>query len=294
MAGVADFRFGTFLKLLGLLAVPIVPTMIELGGWSAWPTIPGTTRTFPLLYTWAGIVSVSIMYQLYARTQRTVQWQAYWTERARTLGGNMEQAGKLFLLPKGDDRRPSSEQVTADLLRQIVDVVRSLTDPPPGVHIMSCMLVPVCDETGPGARPDALQATTYNENAGRNHSRIPLSAPGPACEAYHKSRTSVVADTTKDPYREQFKGRPYKSVVAFPVNIGHGDGRRLAVVTIDATEAGIFTDEIVEKKGIEAAIFPYLKLIGLTRIAEQKGGARGNKGSRNRKRDSGEKEGFSG
>jgi GAF domain-containing protein len=270
-----DMRLGTGVKLLAYAAVPIVPTLTELLKWDMWQRALPFLPTFHIIYWWAALTLGVVAYEAWEKTKTNVQWLGYWNERARILAGNIEEIGEILLHRRQDGRPPSPDLVIAGVLQQISDVVRDLTKPPPGVHIMACMLYPVCEDSGPTAKPVALQAAIYNQNAGRNKSCIPLDLPGPACEAYNSGRTVVVADTSAEPYREQFAGKPYKSVVAFPVNVGNKTGRRIAVVTVDATAANTFTEELVEERGIEAAIFPYLKLIGVTRIAEQRGGIRG-------------------
>lgn len=60
-------------------------------------------------------------------------------------------------------------------------------------------------------------------------------------------------------------------MAAFAVNVGQARGKGLAVVAIDATEANFFTEQRLREKGVEAAIFPYLKLIGMAILAERKG-----------------------
>lgn len=156
------------------------------------------------------------------------------------------------------------------------DLVRGSSGQPlprcaPGgeTHLTSCLLKPRFDGAGD---LEALQAFTYNKNLARNKSLITVGTPSPALEAFTGPSVKIVADTCEAKYRVAFEGRPYRSVMAFPVIIG---GRVLAVVTVDSAVAGHFTDEMRVEKGIDAAIFPFLKLLGLALIAERKGGRRG-------------------
>lgn len=267
-------RLRTAGRWLSLAAIPIIPTLVELGGLPKWID-PPYWPSFNVIYWWVVLVLVVGGYETYRKGERRGAWAEYWQARGRTLGGNMEQVGELFLGARGGGGRvPSAERIAAGILQQIVDIMADLTQPSDGTHIMACLLIPVYEGSRGSQTVTALQATVYNENAGRHFSRIPIDAPGPATEAFRSGFATVVSDTSQEPYRAQFVNRPYKSVMAFPVNIGHGVGNRLAVVTIDATLAGYFTEVDKDAKGVDAALFPLLKLIGLVRIAETKGGRR--------------------
>ena len=216
--------------------------------------------------------------EVYARGKRRAEWLVYWLERGRVLGGNLEEIAQYIIGRRPGGGLPSSlDRIVAGILQQIVDVVEDLTPPPAGVHITACMLVPVFEPSGGPDDVTGLQTLTYSKNLSRNKSFIALDRVGPATEAWKTGVPKVVADTLEEPYREEFEGRPYRAVMAFPVKIGSGGGQKVAIVTVDATEAYHFTEETRIQKGIDAAIFPFLKLIGLARIAEQKGGRRGNK-----------------
>jgi hypothetical protein len=143
-----------------------------------------------------------------------------------------------------------------------------MMQPDENVTVMACVLLPT--PANP-AETWSLNASIYNEAAGRHKSEIPKETPSPAWDAFESGKMSVVPDTGVEPYAAQFSNRDYKSVVAFSVNIGQRRGRRLAVVTVDANDPNFFTEQRLREKGIEAAIFPYLKLIGLALLADTKG-----------------------
>jgi hypothetical protein len=275
LISLSNVRARTLVRWLLLAAIPIVPTMVELADWPTWVD-PPVLPTFHIIYWWASLVLAFGGFEAYANGRRRESWQTYWQDRGRILGGNMDEIALVLLGGKGGGGKAASpDRIAAGILQQVADVVSDLTRPNSGTHIMACMLIPVYEAAGGTRRLVALQATTYNQNAGRNKSRISIDDPSPACEAFKTGRAQVVADTSVAPYTEQFSDRPYRSVMAYPVQIGGGGAHRLAVVTIDATEAGHFTEEGRIRDGIDAAIFPFLKLIGLVRIAEQKRGARG-------------------
>jgi hypothetical protein len=277
LRGTIDVRLGTVVRVLVYAAIPVIPAMVELAGWDKWQKAFFLPYRFHLIYWWAILVVVILFFENWEKGKRAVQWQAYWTERGRIIAGVLDEVGQYLTHQPADGRRPSIDRIGAGVLQQIVTVVRDLTRPDEGVHIMACILIPEEKVIDGGKQPVGLQASVYNEAAGRHKSWISLSKPGPAQEAYETGRPAVVADTSAEPYREQFEGKPYRSVMAFPVNVGQKSGRKIAIVTVDATQANTFTPETLEQHGIEAAIFPYLKMIGLLRVAEQRGGRRGRK-----------------
>jgi hypothetical protein len=275
LISLSDVRARTIVRWLLLAAIPIIPAMVELAGWPTWVDPPGLP-SFHIIYWWSVLVLAFGAYEAYSNGRRRENWQSYWQDRGRILGGNMDEIGLAIIGARSGGGKPSSpDRIAAGILQQIADVATDLTRPEKGAHIMACMLVPVYEGTGAAKKLVALHATTYNQNAGRNKSRISVNDPSPACQAFITGHPQVVADTSAAPFGEHFKGRPYRSVMAYPVQIGGTAGHKLAVVTIDATVAGHFTEEGRIRDGIDAAIFPYLKLIGLVRIAEQKRGNRG-------------------
>lgn len=271
LAGAGQIRVATLIRWVALAAIPIVPTMVELADWPRWVD-PPLVPSFHVIYWWALLVLVVGVWELRAKVRGKLAWQVYWHERARVLAGNIEEIGEYLLGGRmGGGKPASADRIAAGILQQIVDVVEDLTQPGEEIHITGCLLVPIFDGRGAGAPFLGLQALTYNKNLSRNKSFIEAGTPSPALRAYESSAARVLADTSEQEYRQAFLGRPYRSVMAFPVNIG---GRVLAVVTVDATIAGHFTDDVRVQKGIDAAIFPFLKLIGLVRIAEERGARR--------------------
>lgn len=251
--------------------MPVFPTVLELANWNREGWIPGLPK-FNVIYAWAVVAVAVAANEYYRKHMRRLEWLAYWIERGRVLAGNMDEIGQVIVGRKVGGAQPASpDRIAAGVLQQTVDIVNDLLPPAEGCRVMSCMLVPILD----GEQAVALQATAYNQNVGRNKSRIALDTPGPAQEAFRTGRVAVVADTAVGEYRRQFEGRPYRSVIAYPIRIGGDYGRVLAIVCLDATEAGHFTQESRVDRGIDAAIIPCLKLIALLRIAEMKGGRRG-------------------
>lgn len=82
-------------------------------------------------------------------------------------------------------------------------------------------------------------------------------------------RCRAVPDTAAAGVREIFLGRSYRSIATLPVALRCMEGRRLAVVSIDAAVPGIFTDELVRGR-LEQAVSPYLKLIALSLLMAER------------------------
>lgn len=270
LTAAARVRVSTVVRWAVYVAIPVVPTMVELAGWSIWQRLP-YLGSFHVIYWWAVLVGAVILYESFTRGKQAVRWQEVWVTRARRIAGTTDDIGQLLIHRREDGRAPSVDAIIADILRQIVEVVSDVVGPSPGVQIMSCVLLPRYQGPAKERTVAELEASIYNEAAGRHKSRLKRGEPGPAWEAFESGTFSVVADTSAPEYAEQFAGRRYRSVVAFCVNIGHRRGRRLAVVTIDATETDFFTEALVRSRGIEAAVFPYLKLIGMALLAKDRG-----------------------
>lgn len=270
LTAAARVRVSTVVRWVVYVAIPVVPTMVELAGWNIWQRLP-YVGSFHVIYWWAALVAAVILYESFTRGRQAVRWQEVWVTRGRRIAGTTDDIGQLLIHRREDGRAPSVDAIIADILRQIVEVVSDIIGPSPSVEIMSCVLLPRYEGTGKSRTVAELEASIYNEAAGRHKSRLKPDDPGPAWEAFESGTFSVVPDTSAPKYAEQFASRRYKSVAAFCVNIGQRRGKRLAVVTIDATETNFFTEDLIRSRGIEAAIFPYLKLIGMALLAKERG-----------------------
>jgi hypothetical protein len=274
-----SIRLRTLFRWLTYAAVPIVPTLVELANWPRWVALPFGYHVH-VIYAWTVLVLAVGAVELAEKGRRRTEWLLYWQDRARTLAGSVDEIAQLVAGGQVGGGRPASpDRIAAGLLRQITDVVHDLTHPPPGVEIMACMLQPVEHTGAAGTMEPALQPVTYSENAGRHRARVPLDTPSPAAEAFKNGRPRVLADTEEDDYRSEVDEARRRSVMAFPVQIGGDPAGRLGVVTIDASAANVFNERLRVHKGVGRAILPYLKLLGLIRIAELKGGRRGKRAS---------------
>jgi hypothetical protein len=270
LTGASHVRVGTVLRWTAYVAIPVVPTMVELAGWKTWQKLP-LLPTFHVIYWWAGLVCAVMLYESISRGRQAVRWQEFWIDRGRNLGGITEDIGELLIHRKQDGRPPSLDAIIADLLRQIVRLTSDLMQPPPHVKLMACVLPPEYDVPVRARRVRSLRAVVYNEAAGRPKTEILSGTPSPAWDALVTGSPSVVPDTHPSVQAGDAAGQEFRSVVAFVVNIGGQRGKGLAVICIDATEPNFFTDERLRERGFEAAIFPYIKLVGIALLAESKG-----------------------
>ncbi len=268
LTGASHVRVRTVLRWSAYVAVPVIPTMVELGGWKTWQKLP-LLPSFHVIYWWAGLVCAVMLYESISRGRQAVRWQEFWVDRGRNLGGITEDIGELLIHRKQDGRVPSLDAIIADLLRQIVRLTADLMQPPPHVKLMACVLLPEYETPVSARRVKSLRPAVYNEAAGRDKAEIPSGTPSPAWNALHSGATSVVPDCAAGAHGQP--GGEFRSIAAFGVNVGHQRGKGLAVVVIDATEANFFTEARLRERGVEAAIFPYLKLVGIALLADSKG-----------------------
>lgn len=270
LTGASHVRVRTVVRWGAYVAVPVVPTMVELAGWKMWQKLP-LLPSFHIIYWWAALVCAVMLYESISRGRQAVRWQEFWIDRGRNLAGIMEDIGELLIHRKQDGRAPSLDALVADLLRQIVRLTSDLMQPAPHVKLMACVLLPEYESPVSARRVKSLRATLYNEAAGRHKPEIPSGAPSPAWDAFVSASPSVVADRSAALFAGDASAREFRSAAAFAVNIGHDRGKGLAVVVLDATEANFFTEERLRERGVEAAIFPYLKLVGIALLADSKG-----------------------
>jgi hypothetical protein len=272
LRGMTHVTLGTVFRILLYVGVIATPVLIEPGFRKGWREIPGLEYRVNILGLWLIALLATGTYEIAKGGKVQARWLTYWADRARLLSGVIAETGMLLLCgTRQGGREISWVRIGADLLQQIVEIVRTLTEAREGTQIYACLLIPEIE----GTVTVALQATIYSQNTRRAFSRIPSGVAGPAWEAYQTNRPAVVPDTSEEPYRAQFEHRPYRSVVAFPVSLGSGPGRRLAVVTCDSTVSRTFTPELLDKKGVEEAISPYLELLGVLIVAKNKGEADG-------------------
>lgn len=179
LTGAAHVRVRTVLRWGAYVAVPVIPTMVELAGWRTWQKLP-LLPSFHIIYWWAGLVCGVMLYESFSRGRQAVRWQEFWIDRGRNLGGVTEVIGELLIHRKQDGRAPSLDAVIADLLGQIVRLTVDLMQPPPNVKLMACLLLPDYETPVSARRVKSLRATVFNEAAGRHRAEIVSGASNPA------------------------------------------------------------------------------------------------------------------
>lgn len=184
------------------------------------------------------------------------EWERYHIERSGALAGDIRE------LIKHVGGAPDTEMgvVLGGLLQGMVDTVRTLTASPDDVKFTTALLR--VRGRGRGSKKLLCVCARNRLHSSRPPSEIALSDLGPAATAFRDRCRVVVPDTAQSPAAKAFEGKPYKSVVAFPI-LAAGVGPECAVVTIDANRANTFTDELLSG-GLEEAISPYLNLLALS------------------------------
>lgn len=134
---------------------------------------------------------------------------------------------------KADELRSVQEQ----LLRCIAETARA-TAGRPETEVVACLLLP---------RSDKLVVTAYSgfRNNSVPSAEIPLDEPEGASRAYREGRVVVAPDVHDGPHRERFAGKPYRSLLAFPMVV---DGACIGIMAVDSTTSKHFredNDEVV-------------------------------------------------
>lgn len=161
------------------------------------------------------------------------------------------------------------DRIHAALLQGIVDVVRALSGTDAEVRLHASLMVPTLRREG-RRQVRCLQITGTNRLVeGRGWAAFRVDAKGPAQDTFKDGRARTVPDTAAESVRNLFGSGAYRSIVTLPVTLRCTRGKRLAVVSVDASIPGVFTDELV-RRGLEQAVGPYVKLIALSlTLAEQ-------------------------
>lgn len=266
------FRRQTF-YIVASFVVPIGivvwPVLIELGKARETIFLPNG-RQLAAIWVWVGFYVVNDLVRRVFGGRRVGQYRDHEARRADVLAGNVDEVGGLFAGRKMRHAdSPSPERITAGLLQGVADVAASYIARP-GAVVQAALIVPRERAGKWGRVVEYLKVRGYNQlAASRAFSEIELTTKdSPAVIAYESGRRHVAPDTTAEPYRNVFRHRPYKSVTALPVSLRCVEGKPLAIVTIDVNEANALTDELLDS-GLERAIQPYLKLIGLIQLASQ-------------------------
>lgn len=189
------------------------------------------------------------------------QWQLAELERADDLAGVIDHLCAGFV-PAGDGAA-TADRIHAALLQGIVDVARVRSGVDPDVRLHASLLVPVVRRVGRRHVPHLQVIATSRLVEGRGWTSYRLDAKGPVQDTYRDGGVRVTADTAPGTDGALLAGQSYRSVLTLPVALKCMEGRRIAVVSVDASVPGMFTDALLQR-GFEQAVSPYIKLIALS------------------------------
>lgn len=241
----------------------IIPMWLEFGAFPAWA--PREQVGAPLLIAWIAIFLAAEVVRRLLGSRGARRWEEQVRrselERADQLAGAVDRMC-ASLIPDADGRL-APEHIQASLLQGIVEAVRGLAGIDPEVRLHAALMVPVVRRQG-RRQTRYLQITSTSRLAeGRGWGAFRVDGTGPAQDTYKDGRTRAVPDTGAQSVRSLFRGGSYRSIITLPVTLQCIQGRRIAVVSIDASAPGVFTDNLL-RQGLELAVAPYVKLIALS------------------------------
>lgn len=241
----------------------VIPMWLEFGTFPRWA--PREEVGSPLLIGWIAVFLAAEVVRRFLVNRGARMWEEQLRrselERADQLAGAIDRIC-ASLVPDADGRL-APEHIQASLLQGIVEAVRSSASVESTVRLHAALMVPVVRRDG-RRQTRYLQITSTSRLAdGRGWGAFKVDATGPAQDTYRDGRTRAVPDTGAESVRNLFRGGSYRSIITLPVTLRCMQGKRLAVVSVDASVAGIFTDTLL-KQGLEQAVAPYIKLIALS------------------------------
>ena len=226
----------------------VIPMWLEFGSFPRWA--PRERVGGPLLVAWIIIFLAAEVVRRYWARRGARTWEKQLADTA------LEQADDLAgvidrlcapLLP-GAIGHVAPDQIHAALLQGFISVARESAGIAPRVKLHASLLVPEIRREGK-RQVHYLRIVASNRLAERRGwASFRLDAQGPAQDTYRDGNARVVPDTETPGVRTVFKGKSFRSIVTLPVTLGCLGGKRLAVVSIDASEAGIVTDEVVRRR----------------------------------------------
>lgn len=241
----------------------VVPMWLEFGPFPRWA--PREKVGTPLLAGWIAVFLAAEVVRRFLGSRGARRWEEQLRrselERADQLAGAIDRIC-ASLVPDGEGRL-APDHIQASLLQGIVEAVRVLADIDAHVRLHAALMIPVLRRDG-RRQGRYLQITSTSRLAeGRGWGAFKVDATGPAQDTYRDGRTRAVPDTGAESVRTLFPGEAYASIVTLPVTLRCMQGRPLAVVSVDASAPGVFTDTLL-RQGLEQAVAPYVKLIALS------------------------------
>jgi hypothetical protein len=245
----------------------VIPMWLEFGTFPGWA--PRQRVAAPLLAAWIVIFLASESAHRYLARRATRRWEDQWKgfelERADRLAGAIDRLC-ASLVPEGEGRL-APDHIQASVLEGIVDATRAMLNLDAGIKLHAALLTPELRREG-RRQVRYLKIISMNRLAERRGwASFKVDAEGPAQDTYRDGRIRAVPDTAVEGVCNIFTGNSYRSIVTLPVALRSMRGKRLAVVSVDASEAGIFTEQAVRER-LETAVSPHLKLIALSLIID--------------------------
>lgn len=241
----------------------VIPMWLEFGSFPRWA--PRDKVGSALLGAWiviflaAEVARRQLAKRNVHRWER--QWMAYELERADDVAGVIDHLCAPLVPAAGGEHAP--DRIHAALLQGIIDVVRVVARVDGGVRMHASLLVPATRREG--KRTVRMLRTTSSNRLveRRDWAALKVDTPGPAQDTCKDGRFRAVPDTAAESVRNLFAGSTYRSIVTLPVSLRCVQGKRLAIVSVDASAPGVFTDALVHER-LEQAVSPYIKLIALS------------------------------
>jgi hypothetical protein len=223
----------------------VIPMWLEFGAFPRWA--PREIVGGPLLVAWIVIFLAAEVTRRYLAGRSANQWESQLRdielERADQLAGAIDRLC-ASLVPQGSGQL-APDHIQASLLQGIVDAVRAIGGISPGIKLHASLLVPETRREG-RRHIRCLRIISMNRLAERRGwASFKLDGAGPAQDTYRDGRFRAIPDTDAEAVRNIFTGRSYRSIVTLPVTLRCMGGKRLAIVSVDASEPGMFTDELV-------------------------------------------------
>lgn len=241
----------------------VIPMWLEFGAFPRWA--PREKVGGPLLVAWiATFLAAEVLRRSLAnRGMRRWEAQLRDTERERVdeLAGVIDRLCGALLPDASGTLSP--DHIHAVLLQGLVQVARETMGIDDGVKLHASLLVPGMRREG-NRQVRYLRVACTNRLAERRGWAVyRVDSKGPAQDSYRDGRCRAVPDTAAEGVRDIFAGRSFGSIVTLPVTLRCMGGKRLAIVSIDASEPGTFTEANVRAR-LETVAGPYLKLIALS------------------------------
>lgn len=241
----------------------IIPMWLEFGTFPRWA--PREKVGAPLLVAWIVIFLAAEAARRYLARRGARKWEEQLRgielERADLLAGAIDRLCAL-LVPQGNGHL-APDHIQASLLQGIVDAARAMANVDPAVKLHASLLVP---ETRREGRRQVRYLTIVSTNRlaeRRGWASFRIDGPGPAQDTWKDGRCRVVPDTGAESVRNIFRSGAYRSIATLPVTMRCLGGKRLAIVSVDASEPGVFTQDLVMSR-LEQAAAPHLKLLALS------------------------------